>query len=150
MRILSCMFMMAACLGAQDTVKKTTAPAAKQTQKPPARLTVPDDAVETSPGLYRWTDKDGKVWMYRRSPFGVSRFPAEPGDMKPQEAKEQSSAQRVTAVEEGDSIRFEQNTPFGKRTWTRKKAELSESEKTIWEQQQQKKSDVASRAADKE
>ena len=41
---------------------------------------------------------------------------------------------RTIAVEQGDSIRFEQATPFGKRTWVRKKTELSETEQRIWDQ----------------
>jgi hypothetical protein len=145
MRVFACMLTMAAALAAhaaEDAAKTAAAQPANQAKKAPARMTVPQDAVETSPGLYRWTDKDGKVWMYRRSPFGVSRFPAEPGYAKPDSGKEQ-----VTAVEQGDSIRFERTTPFGKRTWVRKKDELTETEKTIWERQQK---DAAPAAADKE
>ena len=82
MKILACMWMVVACLAAQQTTKTSPPPAAKPAKKTaPARMDVPKDAVETSPGFYRWTDKDGKAWMYRRSPFGVTRFPAaaEPG-----------------------------------------------------------------------
>ena len=151
MRILTCMFMVAASLAAQDTAKTPAQPAAKETAKDtkkatkaPAMAAIPKDAVETEPGFYKWTDKDGKVWMYRRTPFGVSRWPAEPMYTKQQDTADQ----QTTAVEQGDSIRFERSTPFGKRTWVRKKTELNETEQAIWASQQ--KNNAASRTAEKE
>jgi hypothetical protein len=36
-------------------------------------------------------------------------------------------------VEDGDSVRFERNTPFGMQRWKRKKSELTEQEKQIFE-----------------
>jgi hypothetical protein len=133
------------CLMAQDTAKTSPPPAAKTTKPAPSRLVLPKDAVETSPGLYRWTDKDGKVWTYRRSPFGVSRWPAASDSAY---NKQEAPEDRVKAAEQGDSIRFEQSTPFGKRAWVRKKSELTETEKAIWERQQ--KSVAATRPAGKE
>jgi hypothetical protein len=130
---------------AQDAAKTTPPPPAKPTKPAPARMVVPKDAVETSPGLYRWTDKDGKAWLYRRSPFGVSRWPAE---SDPVYNKQGAGEEHTTAVEQGDTIRFERSTPFGKRTWVRKKTELNADEKAIWERQQ--KSASASRTAEKE
>jgi hypothetical protein len=144
------MCIVSGCLAAQDATKSTV-PAAppKQTKKAPAVTAIPKDAVQTTPGFYRWTDKDGKVWTYRRTPFGVSRWPADSVDMGQDAADKQSAAGgRTTAVEAGDSIRFEQATPFGKRTWVRKKTELNESERKIWDLQQ--KNSAASRTAEKE
>ena len=138
MRISSCMFMVfavAAGLAAQDSAKapaKTPAqPAAKETQKAaqvPAGL--PKDAVEVAPGFYNWTDKDGKTWTYRPTPFGVRRWPADSRYTK------DAPDEHTTAVEEGDSIRFELSTPFGERTWVRKKTELNDTEKAIWASKQ--------------
>jgi hypothetical protein len=54
----------------------------------------------------------------------------------------------ATAVEQGDSIRFEQTTPFGKRIWVRKKTELNEEERKIWDLQ--RKNSAASRTTEKE
>ena len=148
MRILMCMCIFSAGLAAQDPAK-TAPPPAKQTNKAPAAITVPKDAVETEAGLYRWTDKDGKVWTYRPTPFGVKRWPADSSDSERSVADKRHSADgRATAVEEGDSIRFEQATPFGKRTWVRKKTELNETEQRIWELQQ--KNSTASRTTEKE
>jgi len=147
MKILACMLLAGVSLAADDPAKTTTKPATKPaaakrtTQprppgKPVVRPTIPPDAVETAPGLYRWTDKDGKTWMYRRSPFGVSKWPAEAKDSE--DAKTAIAPQQTTAVEQGDSIRFERATPFGKKVWVRKKSELNETERQIWEQQQHK------------
>lgn len=148
MKILTCIFVVAASLSAQDAAKTTTPPAAKDTKKttkPVAVTAIPKDAVETTPGFYRWTDKDGKAWTYRRTPFGVTRWPEQQGMYD----KQNSQDQETTAVEEGDSIRFERLTPFGKRTWVRKKTEMNETEKAIWANQQQK-TGAAGHVAEKE
>ena len=148
MRILVWMCILSGGLAAQDPAKTSPPPAAKQTRKAPAALTVPKDAVETTPGFYRWTDKDGKVWTYRPTPFGVKRWLADSDSARSVADKRHSADGRATAVEEGDSIRFEQATPFGKRTWVRKKTELNETEQRIWELQQ--KNSTASRTTEKE
>jgi len=151
MRILVCMFVLSGCLAAQDPAKTSPPPAAKQTKKAkaPALTAIPKDAVETTPGFYSWTDKDGKVWTYRRTPFGVSRWPADSVDTQQSAVDKRNAGQeRTTAVEQGDSIRFEQATPFGKRAWVRKKTELNETEQRIWDLQQ--KNSTASRTAEKE
>jgi hypothetical protein len=122
---------------------KTTKPAAKPAKKGPAPLTVPPDAVQVSPGLYRWTDKDGKGWMYRRTPFGVSRWQEDSED-----TKQKAIVQQTTAVEQGDSVRFERASPFGKQTWVKKKTDLDETEQKIWARQRD--NSAASRTAEKE
>jgi hypothetical protein len=151
MRMLVCMCMLSGWLAtnrlaAQEQTKTSAPPAAKQTRKLPAAIVIPKDAVETSPGLFRWTDKDGKAWMYRKTPFGVRRWQADAEDA-PRSAPDASrsvphkpaeSGLRTTAVEQGDSIRFEEATPFGKRTWVRKKTELNDKEQSIWDLQRKK------------
>src|SRR3954451_14082737 len=34
---------------------------------------VPKGATEVSPNVYRVLDKDGKAWIYRRTPFGMQK-----------------------------------------------------------------------------
>jgi len=41
----------------------------------------------------------------------------------------------ILATEDGDTIRFERPSPFGPYRWQRKKSELSESERAIWNRQ---------------
>lgn len=48
-------------------------------QRPPAvtavkPLEIPAGAVEAGAGLYRFTDPQGKKWVYRRTPFAVVRW----------------------------------------------------------------------------
>ena len=154
MRILLCTCILsgclaAGCLAADDATKTTPPPAPKQVKKTPASTGIPKDAVPTTPGFYRWTDKNGKVWTYRQTPFGVTRWPADSVDAAQGVADKRTAVgERTTAVEQGDSIRFEQATPFGKRTWVRKKTELNETEQRIWDLQ--KKSSTDSRTAEKE
>jgi hypothetical protein len=117
--------------------------AAPQKKQAPAPATVPAAAEQVEPGLYRWTDPQGKVWLYRRTPFGVQRF-----EEQGEDARQKVIIQQTSAREEGDSVRFERNTPFGKRTWVRKKTELDPTEQKIWARAQDKT--AASRAAGKE
>ena len=135
MRLLSCMLLICAGLIAADPPKPQP--------KAPALLKVPPEAVQISPGLYRFTDKDGKVWLYRKTPFGVSRW-LDDG----QNAAQDSVSKQITATDAGDSVRFERVSPFGKTTWTKKKTELDENEKKIWERDQAKT--AANRKAEKE
>ena len=150
MRILISMCILAGCLAAQDPAKTSPPPAVKQTNKTtaPAAPAIPKDAVQTAPGYYRWTDKDGKVWTYRQTPFGVKRWPAASEAQTIAANKPDGWEQRMTAVEEGDSVRFERTTPFGKRTWVRKKTDLTETERKVWDLQQ--KNSAANRTTEKE
>ena len=148
MKLLTCLSLNLLLTGAAvlaapaQNAQPAPAPAAKPAAKP-APLTVPAGAVQVSPGLYRWTDKDGKGWMYRRTPFGVSRWEAKSDAAGGQKA----IIEQTTAVEHGDSIRFERVTPFGKRSWVKKKADLDETEQKIWARQQ---ANSAARTAEKE
>jgi hypothetical protein len=148
MKWLVCSFTICTILAAADQPAKPAQPAARTAAKPapkkaPPRMTVPPGAVQVSPGLYRWTDKEGKGWMYRSTPFGVSRWPQDEAD-----TKQTAGSEHTTAVEQGDSIRFQRSTPFGKRTWVRKKTELDETERQIWAHQQAR--NAAGRKAEKE
>lgn len=107
---------------------------------------VPKDAKEVKPGVYRYVDKDMKVWLYTKSPFGYMRS-AEDGE-KPQaepvakanpeqtpfgESKAASNAPVTTVTDKGDSLQFERPSPFGVYRWTKKKTELTDAEKKLWE-----------------
>jgi len=140
MRFLICAMMIPAALAVAD---QAPAPAPPPPAKPPAAvtkparkgipLTVPPDAIEVSPGLYRWAGKDNKVWMYRKTPFGVSRWVDDHDDSKLRVVTQET---RVTDL--GDSVRFERPTPFGSQIWVRKKADMDETERLIFERQQHK------------
>ena len=108
---------------------------------------VPKEAVEVKPGVYRFVDKEKKAWLFTRSPFGYMRSPEDgakdelppvAGKPNPEktpfgESKASGSAPQTKVTEEGESLRFERPSPFGVVRWTRKKTELNEDEKRLWE-----------------
>ena len=103
--------------------------AAKARPKPPAPLvTIPADAVKLPNGSYRYTDKDGKNWIYSNTPFGVSKF-------EETEAPQATGADPTKAIDKGDVVRFERPSPFGTMSWEKKKTELTDDERHILEAQ---------------
>lgn len=108
---------------------------------------VPKDAVEVKPDVYRYIDKDQKAWIYTKSPFGYMRSSEEasknapselPGRVNPEktpfgESRAVSNAPITKVTEQADSVRFERPSPFGVVRWTRKKTELNDDEKKLWE-----------------
>lgn len=103
-------------------------PESKKETPKAAALTVPSGATEVEPYLYRFQDAEGKKWLYRRTPFGVVRMEDKPVVAAPVPA-EVSSPIKVT--DQGDTVKFERKTPFGPRSWIRKKTELGEDEKAM-------------------
>jgi len=136
MKIVTLTFIASALLFAQE--KKPISQS-----KPPAAATlpgIPADAKEIEPGLYRYTDRDGKTWLMRKTPFGVGKWEDKP-DAQP--AVVQSNVP-VTIKDLGDSIQFTRDSPFGPSKWTRKKTELTDEEKAIVKREQSKQSNAAS------
>lgn len=130
------------------------APANKDAKKPAApaekgSISIPPDAVEIGPHVYRYKDANGKSWIYRQTPFGISKLeelnsgqvPAAITNGPAPAAAENRT--KVTAVEKGDSVRFEQQTPMGPRVWERKKSELTPQE-SAWLENSKKETKGAS------
>jgi len=113
--------------------KSSTPPATHELtpeQKAAAALpTVPEGAKPAGPNLYRYTDPQGKTWMYRQTPFGVSRWEDKPD--QEQSAPDASKPAPASVKDLGDSVQFERATPFGPQKWIRKKSELTDEEKSI-------------------
>jgi hypothetical protein len=106
------------CAAADQPAKKT-APAPSSARP----TTIPPGAVEAEPGFFRYTDAKGTAWLLHRTPFGVM-------------AVQDKAVEEVTASDAGDNVRFAKTTPAGRRTWERKKSELTQYERELWEQQQ--------------
>lgn len=126
MKILIGLFLSWLVLSAADgSVKKNPASAPKE---------IPAGAVKSDDGSYRYTDRQGKKWIYRKTPFGVAHF-----EDKPVSADERAEATKrfedVKATEDGDAIRFERPGPFGVYKWQRKKTELNEMEQAVWDRE---------------
>jgi len=94
---------------------------------------VPASAIEIGPNLYRYTDANGKTWLYSRTPFGLSRREEQPAALSAT-----SNAPPVSVSELGDSVRFEVQTPFGISRWVSKKAVLTDGEQLMLLRQQLK------------
>lgn len=107
----------------------------KPAPKPKAvkRLTLPPDAEEIAPYTYRHTDAEGKTWIYRRTPFGLSRLEEEEHEASKPKPSANVPPNGLLAYDEGDQVRFERLSPFGNRSWVRKKTELSVEEKKAWD-----------------
>ena len=120
-----------------------TKPAPKKTV-PPVKVVktqatdVPAEAVEVSPGVYKLADKTGKVWFYRRTPFGVSRYEQPKEQPVEMQAKYAAEVPATQITDQGDSVKFGRPGPFGNYTWVKKKADLDESEKADYEAWQKK------------
>lgn len=98
---------------------------------------IPAGAVKIDENTFRYQEKDasgkpGKIWLFRRNPFGVSKVveseAAKIGLVRP--AKDTPA----TATDLGDSYRFERAGPFGAKIWTKKKSELTPEEQAIVDQ----------------
>lgn len=111
----------------------------KQATVPPTQSTgLPAEAVEVSPGVYKLADKTGKVWFYRRTPFGVSRYEQPKEQAVDIQAKYAAEVPATQITDQGDSVKFVRPGPFGNYTWVKKKADLDESEKADYEAWQKK------------
>jgi hypothetical protein len=128
----------------------TAAGAAEKRAKPPARpvpppLVVPADAKPTEPFTWQYTDPQGKKWIYRKTPWGVVRYEDKPDPER--DAARKAEADWITAVEDGDYVRFERPGPFGTWKWRKKKSELDDVEKQAWDRVQAKKQATHEKAA---
>jgi hypothetical protein len=107
---------------------------AAQKANPPVTA-IPDGAKLVEPNLYRYTDPAGKTWMYRQTPFGISRWEDSPAATTAP-APTVDEGEPVAVTDLGDSVRFEKKTAFGASKWVRKKSELTDEEKALLAKQQ--------------
>jgi hypothetical protein len=120
--------LLAAAADPQPAKKAATPAPAKQT-KP---LEIPKGAVETEPGTFRYTDSDGKKWIYRKTPFGVARLEDKGTDQAAEQPASDPSS-FIKATEDGDTVRFERPGPFGIYRWQKKKSDLDDGERAALE-----------------
>lgn len=126
MKTLILFVAIAAALVADQPAKKKTA---KTAPKPAAAaVTIPKDAVPNADGnSYTWTDKDGKKWIYAKTPFGIMKSAAsDPGN-----SNTQPDVTGAKVIDKGDTVRFERQGPFGTISWEKKKTDLTDSERQV-------------------
>jgi len=147
MKLLFVVLLSALALSAQDPqanppVKKPEAKAApKAAAKAAPKVTdgskpmpIPAGAVLAADGDYHYTDPQGKKWIYRKTPFGVTRMEDTPERSTAKAAAANGAG--IKATEDGDIVRFERLGPFGLWKWEKKKSELDETEKAALENSQ--------------
>jgi hypothetical protein len=138
MKMLIAVFAVATLLSAADPQTRK-APAAPKAIQP---LQIPAGAVESEPFTYRYTDAQGKKWIYRKTPFGIARLEDVPADKTLRSDRAEADrladvkGSDVKATGDGDTIRFERPGPFGVYKWQRSKSELNEMEQAAWNRQQ--------------
>ncbi|MBN8734090.1 MAG: hypothetical protein J0L64_26370 [Acidobacteria bacterium] len=101
---------------------------------------LPAGAVQIEKNAWRATDKDGITYIYRRTPFGFSKYEA--GDVPAEEP-----VTGLLAIDKGDTVEFQRKTPFGLSKWTKNKAELDENETAALKQAAQSASKSATSKA---
>jgi hypothetical protein len=142
LRVLAVLTILAATAAADDKPVNTTNGRKIETP-PPTKVkavTIPKDAVQIDSNTYRYTDPSGKKWIYSRTPFGISRVEDKSvEDAKKTQEDMAHQIESTKAVEDGDSIRFERASPFGVTRWQRKKAELNDMERAVWEHELEKR-----------
>jgi hypothetical protein len=131
MRFAFALLMTTALLNAAEPQAKKQ-PAA--TQIPPRRTEIPAGAVERDPGRFFFTDKDGKKWIFVRTPFGISRLEDKPDASAPEPVVPLAN---VKVTESGDTVTFERPGAFGVTKWQKKKSDLTDDEKAALRRSQQ-------------
>ena len=135
MRLLFVIIISTVALSAQAAqAAKKQAPQPKPASSAPPKVrdaskpaAIPAEAVQGEDGDYHYTDPQGKKWIYRKTPFGVTRL-----EDTPERAAAKAAAANgagIKATEDGDMVRFERQGPFGLWKWEKKKSELDEAEK---------------------
>jgi hypothetical protein len=136
---------------AAQTAKNGKAAATKATAAKTVAKTVvdpkapPKGAVEVRPGIWRYADANKKVWTYQHSPFGWMRNEGEPPADEAREAI--SVPSDITVEDKGDSLVFARPTPFGASRWTKKKTELDDLERAVWQRAQARNAQAAAQTA---
>ena len=133
----------AAAQSTTDTTKKSET---KKAAKVPDSPSIPKDATPLPDGSFRYVDKDGKKWIYRNTPFGISK--AEERQVAPVVQRISDDPTRTEDL--GNSVRFTRPTPFGPKVWTKKKSDLDSYENGIWDRDQQKNGNAAQPDASKQ
>ena len=123
---------------------QASAPAKKVTSRAPAvaakkdviaPLTLPTAAVPSGPNQWTHTDAEGKEWIYRQGPFGLTRAPKHAAVVS-----ESRLHEGISVVEQGDRVQFSRQGPFGLTQWTKKLDEVNEVERTAMEKSRTAKS----------
>jgi hypothetical protein len=136
-KLITVTALFAAAVCAQATPKKST----KTTTNPApaAAPSIPKDAVKNADGNWNYTDKQGRKWVYVKTPFGVMKTDVTDAESRP----EPPLSANTKVIDKGDSVRFEQPGPFGPIAWEKKKSDLTDRERQLIDSQTQTETQTA-------
>lgn len=127
---------------ARKPTPASTSPAPKTSR--PAPVAIPAGAKPVGPAAWEFRDAAGKEWLYRQTPFGISRSPKEA--LKAPSSTAPKPSENITAVEEGEQVRFTRTGPFGATEWTKPAAALNDVEREALERTRKSKASTAGAA----
>src|SRR5436190_898758 len=85
-----------------------------QDKKPVANMGIPADAVKIDEQTFKAKDKDGKTYVYRKTPFGVSRLTEEQFQKQVEASPIKPAREAAVKVTDlGAEYKFERAHPFG-------------------------------------
>jgi hypothetical protein len=114
-------------LGAAVCAPGATKKKADTTAAPQA-VTIPKDAVPNADGTsYLYTDKQGKKWVYAKTPFGIIKNAY--SDSAASAPAADTGATK--AIDQGETVKFERPGPFGTISYEKKKSDLTDDERHI-------------------
>jgi hypothetical protein len=133
MKLLIALCVSAAVLAAQQDAKPPAKSAKAEAPEKPLTA-IPAGSKQIEPGAYAYTDPKGKKWILFETPFGIAKK-EDTGEPLRKKQKEPQIMQGVKITEDGDSLKFEREGPFGTYKWSKKKTDLTEQEKDAWDRQ---------------
>lgn len=118
----------------QSKSKGGSSTAARRTPASVATV-LPADAVKIQDGVYKAKDASGKIWIYARTPFGYTK--SDEATFKEALRASEVPSMRVAAIE-GEKVKFERDSPFGKSVWSKAVPDLTPEERSALEAYQAK------------
>ena len=78
---------------------------------------IPAEARKIAADLWLWTDARGERWLFQQTRYGMARMELQP----------------IVVSEHGDTVSFSQLTPFGVMRSEKKKGDLNETERRLYD-----------------
>lgn len=99
--------------------KATNGKAAAETAAAPKAetITLPPGAVQVNELSWQYIDKQGKKWIYMKTPFGMMRQLDQPVAQAATPAAD--PADLIQVKQEGSTLHFSRPTPFGNHSWSK-------------------------------
>jgi hypothetical protein len=115
-------------LGAAVCAPGATKKKTDTTATTPQAVTIPKDAVPNADGTsYLYTDKQGKKWVYAKTPFGIIKNAYSDSAA----AAPATDTVATKAIDQGETVKFERPGPFGTISYEKKKSDLTDDERHI-------------------